>query len=172
MRVVVTLFLALLLSACGAADKAFLGFWQVQGERFEYLKIERNGEGHLLTSYSNSFWDGSLKREEFPVSIQENSLTTGIPGFGGVYKEADKTLVFNGKKVFVKVDEAEALKVITAREQEEAKAAADCKLLQEEVDRKHEQLQGASKEEWNAYVKTLRDRLPKRCRLKNAGMAW
>ncbi|MBJ5160026.1 hypothetical protein JGF69_23445, partial [Salmonella enterica subsp. enterica serovar Derby] len=49
MRVVVAVFLALALSACGSADKPFLGFWKIQGDRFEYLKIEKNGEGHLLT---------------------------------------------------------------------------------------------------------------------------
>lgn len=32
---------------------------------------------------------------------------------------------------------------------------ADCKALQEEVDRKNQELKGKSKEEWNAYVKFL-----------------
>ncbi|MBO1110234.1 hypothetical protein J2R62_19225, partial [Plesiomonas shigelloides] len=65
MRVVVAVFLDLALSACGSADKPFLGFWKVQGDRFEYLKIEKNGEGKLLTRYGNSSLDGSVERKEF-----------------------------------------------------------------------------------------------------------
>ena len=172
MRVVVAVFLALALSACGSADKPCLGFWKVQGDRFEYLKIEKNGEGHLLTRYGNSILDGSVERKEFPATIKDNTLTIGALGVSGVYKESDKTLVLNGKQVFAKVDDAEALKVIEAKEQEKAKAEADCKALQEEVDRKNEELKGKSKEEWNAYVKSLDGRKPKRCWLKNAGMAW
>jgi hypothetical protein len=172
MRVVVAVFLALALSACGSADKPFLGFWKVQGDRFEYLKIEKNGEGHLLTRYGNSILDGSVERKEFPATIKDNTLTIGALGVSGVYKESDKTLVLNGKQVFAKVDDAEALKVIEAKEQEKAQAEADCKALQEEVDRKNQELKGKSKEEWNAYVKSLDGRKPKRCWLKNAGMAW
>lgn len=176
MRVVVAFFLALTLSACGSADKPFLGFWKVQGDRFEYLKIERNGEGHLLTRYGNSSLDGSVERKEYPATIKDNTLTigtlTGVFGVSGVYKESDKTLVLNGKQVFAKVDDADALKVIDAKEQEKAKAEADCKALQEEVDRKNQELKGKGKEEWNAYVKSLDGRKPKYCRLKNAGMAW
>ena len=118
MRVVVAVFLALALSACGSADKPFLGFWKVQGDRFEYLKIEKNGEGHLLTRYGNSILDGSVERKEFPATIKDNTLTIGALGVSGVYKESDKTLVLNGKQVFAKVDDAEALKVIEAKEQE------------------------------------------------------
>lgn len=44
MRVVVAVFLALALSACGSADKPFLGFWKIQGDRFEYLKIEKTAK--------------------------------------------------------------------------------------------------------------------------------
>ena len=62
--------------------------------------------------------------------------------------------------------------LIDAKEQEKAKAEADCKALQEEVDRKNQELKGKGKEEWNAYVKSLDGRKPKYCRLKNAGMAW
>ena len=118
MRVVVAVFLALALSACGSADKPFLGFWKIQGDRFEYLKIEKNGEGHLLTRYGNSILDGSVERKEFPATIKDNTLTIGALGVSGVYKESDKTLVLNGKQVFAKVDDAEALKVIEAKEQE------------------------------------------------------
>lgn len=57
-------------------------------------------------------------------------------------------MVLNGKQVFAKVDDAEALKVIEAKEQEKAQAEADCKALQEEkVDRKNQELKGKSKEE-------------------------
>jgi hypothetical protein len=73
-----------------------LGFWKVQGDRFEYLKIEKNGEGHLLTRYGNSILDGSVERKEFPATIKDNTLTIGALGVSGVYKESDKTLVLNG----------------------------------------------------------------------------
>ena len=172
MRIVVAFFLALTLSACGSADKPFLGFWKVQSDHFVYLKIEKNGEGHLMTRYGNSLFDGSFEQKEYPVTIKDNTITIGALGVSGVYKESDKTLVLNGKQVFAKVDDAEALNVIKTKEQEKMKADADCKALQEEVDRKNKELKGKSKEEWNAYVKSLDGRKPKRCWLKNAGMVW
>lgn len=170
MKIFFAIIIALTLSACGSADKPFLGFWKVQSDHFDYLKIEKNGEGHLLTRYSNSLFDGSFERKEYPVTIKDNTLTVGSLGASGVYKESDKTLVLNGKQIFLKVDETDALKVIDAKQKEKENAELACKALQEEINLKKQELTG--KDEWNAYVKSLADRKPKNCFLKNANMQW
>ena len=125
-----------------------------------------------MTVYDNSLWDGTLQTKEFPVTIKDNSLTMDVPmgKVTGVYKEADQTLILNGKRVYQQVSEDEVLKVITARQQEVAKAEADCKALQQEVDAKKKEL--ADTKAWNEYVKTVNARTPKRCQLKNAGAIW
>lgn len=80
------LMLLIGLSACGSADKVFLGYWKAQGNQFGYLHITQNGSGHLITIY-------------------DNSLTMDEPmgKVTGVYKEADQTLILNGKRVYQQV---------------------------------------------------------------------
>ncbi|MGU5867027.1 hypothetical protein ACV1EB_21470 [Aeromonas caviae] len=68
------LILLIGLSACGSADKVFLGYWKAQGNQFGYLHITQNGSGHLMTVYDNSLWDGTLQTKEFPVTLKDNSL--------------------------------------------------------------------------------------------------
>ena len=51
-----------------------------------------------------------------------------------------------------------------------AKAEADCKVLQQEVDAKKKEL--TDTKAWNEYVKTVNARTPKRCQLKNVGAIW
>jgi hypothetical protein len=160
------------LSACGSADKVFLGYWKAQGNQFGYLHIAQNGNGHLMTIYDNSLWDGTLQIKEFPVTIKDNSLTMKVPmgEVTGVYKEEDQTFVLNGQRVYQQVSEEEAMKPIVARQQEMAKAEADCKALQQEVDTKKKEL--TDTKAWNEYVKTVDARMPKRCQLKNADSIW
>lgn len=73
------LILLIGLSACGSADKVFLGYWKAQGNQFGYLHITQNGSGHLMTVYDNSLWDGTLQTKEFPVTLKDNSLTMDVP---------------------------------------------------------------------------------------------
>ena len=166
------LILLIGLSACGSADKVFLGYWKAQGNQFGYLHITQNGSGHLMTVYDNSLWDGTLQTKEFPVTLKDNSLTMDVPmgKVTGIYKETDQTLILNGKRAYQQVSEEEAMKAITARQEEVAKAEADCKVLQQEVDAKKKEL--TDTKAWNEYVKTVNARIPKRCQLKNVGAIW
>ena len=120
------LMLLIGLSACGSADKVFLGYWKAQGNQFGYLHITQNGSGHLMTVYDNSLWDGTLQTKEFPVTLKDNSLTMDVPmgKVTGIYKETDQTLILNGKRAYQQVSEEEAMKAITARQEEVAKAEA------------------------------------------------
>ncbi|HDX8593012.1 TPA: hypothetical protein RQN76_003867 [Aeromonas dhakensis] len=132
MRFFVAFLLCITLSAYGAEDKTFLGFWKAQGDLFRYLKIEKNGEHYLLTWYRSSLLNGSFERIEYSVAIKNNTLTSigevnsSPTTVSFTYKESDHTLLLDGGPVFAKVDDADARKLIEARERE---ADAECKIL-------------------------------------------
>jgi len=166
------LLLLLGLSACGSADKVFLGYWKLQGPHFGYLHITQNGSGHLMTVYDSSSWDGSLQIKDYPITLQDNSLTMEVPmgKVTGVYKEEAQTLVLNGERIYQRIEEKEATQVIQAKQQEKAEAIAACAALQQEVDTKKKELAGTKG--WNDYVLTVNRRVPKYCQIKGADAVW
>lgn len=186
----ITFFLVLMLSACGKADKSILGFWKQQQSKqeqrnrfgFQYFQIEKKGDDHLLTLYNYSSVDGSLefKRREYAVTIEGHTLIIGALGINGIYNESNNSLVLTGENIFIKVDDATALKAIETEEKyiKKSQDEFDCRALQIEVEIKASQLgvyrnqilEDKAKEEWNAFVMSVKNRKPKRCRLQYARM--
>jgi hypothetical protein len=153
MRAFIALFLVLTLSACGPKGEQFLGLWKGQGDKFDYLLIERNGDDFIAKKYSLSLVFGDFEEKIYPVAIKENTLTIGNSGHSGVYIESDRTLSINSSTTYAKASKDELLTVI-----EEAKAKVDCKAVQKAFDSKGDKL--TDKAAWDIHLESAKKTLP------------
>jgi len=159
LKLVLVTVIALCVTACSDNNEKAIGLYKYEHEasgKEKILEVKKDGNTYLFIE--------DVIGESNAIALMETSEGLSYNNIPLKLSEDGNTLYFysiNGTRIDKKYLEEKLAEI------EQNKRI--CAELQAEVDMNKNSM---DKESWNNYVKSLRDRTPDGCRLRDANMRW